>query len=172
MSRGPSSPAARTAVRGLSLLEINLLAPLRLMDLALPAMIEAGRGCVINVASMAGRVPLRGCSYYGAAKAAIGLASEVARLDVKERGVDVITVYPGPIYSGLERHARGQVRRGLVSRWIPTGTPEALARRVYAAFRTGDARVVGPRVYQLADQLAGLGLTRRVVGLLSPRPNE
>lgn len=97
--------------RGKRLLDINFTAPMRLMELALPTMVEARNGCVINVASMAGRVPIRGCSYYGGAKAGIGLASEIARLDLKKQGVNVITVYPGPIHSGLESHARSQVKK-------------------------------------------------------------
>ncbi|MDX1805008.1 MAG: SDR family NAD(P)-dependent oxidoreductase [Alcanivorax sp.] len=158
--------------RGKRILDINFTAPLRLMDLALPAMVENRHGCVINVASMAGRVPIRGCSYYGGAKAGIGLASEIARLDLKKDGVNVITVYPGPIYSGLESHARSQVKQGPVSRLIPTGRPESLADRIYKAFRRNSARVIYPDIYSVAKQIANLNLTHRAMDFLSPQPNK
>ena len=67
------------------LLALDLLAPLRLQDLVVRGMagrsagtmnghgagstIDRGSGTIVNIASMAGRVPLRGCAYYGAAKA-------------------------------------------------------------------------------------------------------
>ncbi|EKF72910.1 short chain dehydrogenase [Alcanivorax hongdengensis A-11-3] len=158
--------------RGKRLLDINFTAPMRLMDLALPSMVSNRHGCVINVASMAGRVPIRGCSYYGGAKAGIGLASEIARLDLKKDGVNVITVYPGPIYSGLESHARSQVKQGPISRFIPTGRPEILADRIYKAFSKNSARVIYPDIYSVAKQIANLNLTHRAMDFFSPQPNE
>ena len=158
--------------RGKRMMDINFTAPMRLMDLALPDMIRHQHGCVINVSSMAGRVPIRGCSYYGGAKAGIGLASEIARLDLKKDGVNVVTVYPGPIYSGLENHARSQVKQGPISRYIPTGKPEALAERIYRAFHKGGARVIYPDIYSLAKQVANLNLTNKAMDFLSPQPNQ
>jgi dehydrogenase/reductase SDR family protein 7B len=158
--------------RGRRILDINFTAPMRLMDLAAPAMLEKGRGCIINVASMAGRVPIRGCSYYGSAKAGIGMASEIARMDMKDSGVRVITVYPGPIYSGLENHARAQVESGPVARYIPTGKPEELAQRVYDAFRKQRPRVIYPDVYRLARFVGQTDFTYRFMDALSPQPNQ
>lgn len=158
--------------RGKRLIDINFTAPMRLMDLALPFMIQQQDGCVINVASMAGRVPIRGCSYYGGAKAGIGLASEIARLDLKKDNVNVITVYPGPIYSGLETHARGQVKQGPISRYIPTGKPDVLAERIYRTYRKNGARVIYPDIYSLAKQVANLNLTNKAMDFFSPQPNQ
>ncbi|SDX21920.1 SDR family NAD(P)-dependent oxidoreductase [Marinobacter mobilis] len=158
--------------RGQRSLDINLIAPMRLMDLALPDMLAKRQGCVINIASMAGRVPIRGCSYYGGAKAGIGMASEIARLDLKKQGINVITVYPGPIFSGLENHARSQVKQGPISRLIPTGKPDVLAQRIYQTFRKGGARVIYPDIYHLAKQLANLELTTHVMDRFSPQPNR
>ena len=58
---------------GWKLLAVNLISPLRLMDLALADM-KTG-GCIINIASMAGRVPIAGCAYYSGAKAGLAMAS-------------------------------------------------------------------------------------------------
>lgn len=85
-------------VRGWKLLAVNMISPMRLMDLALEDM-PAG-GSIINIASMAGRVPITGCAYYSGAKAGFAMASEIARNELRERGINVITVYPGPIHSG------------------------------------------------------------------------
>src|SRR6185503_13950707 len=64
------------------LITIDLLAPLRLQDLVVRGMRDRGRGVIVNVASMAGRVPLRGAAYYGASKAGLAMASEIARADL------------------------------------------------------------------------------------------
>jgi 2-hydroxycyclohexanecarboxyl-CoA dehydrogenase len=131
-----------------TLLAIDLLAPLRLMDLVVHGMAERGGGIVVNVSSMAGRVPLRGCAYYGAAKAGLAMASEIARADLADRGVQVITVYPGPVRSALEAGARADYGGGGVfGRFAPTGDPAELAARIMTAIADDEPRVIYPRLY-------------------------
>lgn len=131
-----------------ALLTIDLLAPLRLQDLIVRGMVERGSGVLVNVASMAGRVPLRGCAYYGAAKAGLAMASEIARADLAERGVRVVTVYPGPVKSALEAGARADYGGGgLFGRLAPTGDPKELASRIMDAIERDEARVIYPRLY-------------------------
>ena len=131
------------------LLTIDLLAPLRLQDLVLPVMLERRRGMIVNVASMAGKVPLRGGVYYGAAKAGLAMASEIARADLDHRGVRVVTVYPGPVHSALERGARAGYKGGDtgLAKLVPTGHAEPLAARVVDAIERRAPRVIYPRLY-------------------------
>lgn len=130
------------------LLAVDLLAPLRLQDLVVRGMVDRSAGLIINVASMAGRVPLRGCTYYGAAKAGLAMASEIARADLADHGVQVLTVYPGPVRSALEAGARADYGGGgLFGRFAPTGDPGELAARIMAAVATDEARVIYPRLY-------------------------
>ncbi len=152
------------------LMAIDLTSPLRLMSLVVPSMVERGAGAILNVTSMAGVTPLRGCSYYGAAKAGLAMASEIARLELSPKGVRVTTVYPGPVRSELERRARAQVPEGLVSRFLPTGEAEPLAAKMVAAYEKGAARVVYPSLYELANRaprFAGW-----VTSKVSPIPHE
>jgi short-subunit dehydrogenase len=131
-----------------ALLAVDLLAPLRLQDLVVRGMIARGRGLVVNVASMAGRVPLRGCTYYGAAKAGLAMASEIARAELAEHGVRVVTVYPGPVRSALEQGAREAYGGGgMLGRFAPTGDPDELADRVMIAIERDEPRVIYPRLY-------------------------
>ncbi len=155
------------------------------MSLAVPGMRERGAGVVVNVASMAGLLPLRGASYYGAAKAGLAMASEIARIELAGCGVHVLTVYPGPVTSDLESRARAQVaasRLGWIARWLPTGEADALADWVIAALegkgkgkgrrkrKSGRARVVYPAVYALAAK--ALRASRFVSERLSPEPSQ
>jgi short-subunit dehydrogenase len=105
-------------------------------------------GFVVNVSSMAGRVPLRGCAYYGAAKAGLAMASEIARADLAKHGIRVVTVYPGPVKSALEAGARADYGGGgLFGRFAPTGAPRELASRIMHAIEHDEPRVVYPRLY-------------------------
>lgn len=130
------------------LMAIDLLAPLRLQDLVVRGMVERRHGAIINVASMAGKVPLKGCSYYGASKAGLAMASEIARADLAPHGVRVVTVYPGPVKSALEQGARDAYSgNGLFKRYAPTGDPVELARRIVDAVVRDEPRVIYPRLY-------------------------
>jgi len=130
-------------------LSVDLVAPLRLMHAVLPAMVQAKQGFVVNVSSMAGRVPLRGCAFYGAAKAGLAMASEIAHAEFAAPGVHVLTVYPGPVTSALERGARAQYAPSVLARAMPTGHPAALAQAVVHALRRKARRVVYPSAYVL-----------------------
>jgi 3-hydroxybutyrate dehydrogenase len=151
------------------LLAVDLLAPLRLQDLVVRGMTERRRGLVINIASMAGRVPLRGCAYYGAAKAGLAMASEIARADLATRGVQVVTVYPGPVKSALEASARADYGGGgLLGRFAPTGDPSVLAARIMRAIANREPRVIYPRVYGLG--WTAPNLSRRIALSYGPPP--
>lgn len=154
---------------GQKILDVDLVSPLRLMNLAAPAMAARGAGCVINVSSMAGRVPLRGCSFYGGAKAGLAMASEIAHLDLAPAGVHVVTVYPGPVASNLERGARAELRPSLLSRVMPVGDARTIARAVVRAIDRKEPRVVYPLAYAVADRAIGVAtwVTRR----FSPAPS-
>jgi short-subunit dehydrogenase len=153
---------------GERLLRVDLESPLRLMALLVPPMVARGSGAVVNVSSMAGVTPLRGCAYYGAAKAGLAMASEIARLELAPHGVQVLTVYPGPVRSRLERRARSQAGDTLLARWLPTGDADELAARVVDACERRRARVVYPGLYELANRFPGIA--RLVTSAASPRP--
>jgi short-subunit dehydrogenase len=154
--------------RAAELMQVDLTAPLQLMHALVGALVAAGRpGFVINVTSMAGRVPLQGCTFYGAAKAGLSMASEIARAELAPRGIRVLTVYPGPVSSALEQGARAQYEPARLPQLLPTGDPKQLASRVLDALERGSARVIYPRVYALGYRAA---LAEHITLGLGPRP--
>lgn len=80
--------------RSEALLQLNLLAPMRLCESFLPAMIERGSGHVVNISSLAGWVGSRGLSFYCASKYGLRGYGESLALDLEGTGVHVTNVYP------------------------------------------------------------------------------
>lgn len=74
---------------------VNVVAPVRLTRAALPAMVAAGRGGVLNVSSLAGDQPLRGSATYAATKAYLTSFSASLAGELRGSGVHVTVVKPG-----------------------------------------------------------------------------
>ncbi|MGH9005912.1 MAG: SDR family NAD(P)-dependent oxidoreductase, partial [Acidimicrobiia bacterium] len=76
-------------------LEVMVLAPVRLTQLALPYMRRDGGGRVVNVSSVLGdeNGPLLG--WYEAAKQALSTVSDTLRQELAHDGVDVVLIEPG-----------------------------------------------------------------------------
>ncbi len=81
--------------------EINVAGTITGMRLVLPAMVERGRGHVVNVASGAGRFEIPGLATYCASKhAVVGLTGTVAR-ELEGTGVTLTAVLPSAVHTEL-----------------------------------------------------------------------
>lgn len=84
-------------------LRLLIEAPVDLMARYLPGMVERRRGAIINMSSTAGFQPLPYNAGYSAAKAYLLTLSEAVHAEVKEHGVTVTVVTPGPVPSGFQQ---------------------------------------------------------------------
>jgi NAD(P)-dependent dehydrogenase (short-subunit alcohol dehydrogenase family) len=82
--------------------EVNVVAPLRLVQLALP-LLEAAGGRVVNVTSDAAREPYAGWGGYGSSKAALEQLSNVLAAEHPE--LQVLWVDPGDMRTDLHQAA-------------------------------------------------------------------
>ena len=131
-----------------AMLDVLVVAVLRLSHAALRSMTERGQGGIINVSSVAAFLP-RGS--YAAAKAWVNSFSEWAHHEYKPRGVTVMALCPG--FTKTEFHQRMDVRRGTGFMWLE---PEFLVRRALEDFDKGRAYSIPGAQYRTITALTRL----------------
>ena len=83
------------------MVDVNLRAPMVLSCAAIPYLRRSGSGAIVNVGSLAGRSPLQGAATYSATKAGLRAFSYALRDELREAGINVGVVSPGPIDTGF-----------------------------------------------------------------------
>jgi len=123
-------------------IQVMMTAVAHLTHLFLPAMEAAGRGRILNVASLAGLVPASaGHTLYGATKGWLIRFSECLALECAPRGVHVTALCPGFTYTEFHdvNGMRAKVSRLPRLLWLDAPT---VARLGVDAVEAGRARIV------------------------------
>lgn len=84
-----------------SVMRTNVYGPFYLMRLTVRRMIRARRGCIVNIASLAGQTGNAGQINYAASKAALIGMTRTLALEAGARGIRVNAVAPGLIETGM-----------------------------------------------------------------------
>ena len=100
---GPVFTADRSAE--LSLVRINVEAVVDLCTLFVPGMVTRHRGAVLNTASTAAFQPLPGQAAYGASKSFVLSYGRALGAELRDTGVSVTTLCPGPVETGFAETA-------------------------------------------------------------------
>ena len=85
----------------LSTITINLMAAVRTTRAALPAMLAAGHGVIVNTASVNAHLPDPAVMDYSAAKGALANFAKALSKEVGPHGIRVNSVSPGPVATDL-----------------------------------------------------------------------
>ncbi len=109
-----------------AVMETNFFGVIRCIQAVLPGMRELRKGCIINVASVAGHVAVSPMASYTASKYALEALSECLAQEVKPHGIRVAIVEPGIIDTAMSRHISVALE--------PSSYPQR--RRVAALFST------------------------------------
>jgi NAD(P)-dependent dehydrogenase (short-subunit alcohol dehydrogenase family) len=81
--------------------QLMVLAPLELIQLALPPLRRQGHGTIINITSMAAEFPIPYMAGYNAAKAALSAITSSLRLELTGTPIRVVELQPGDINTGF-----------------------------------------------------------------------
>ena len=131
---------AMTIEENLRTLQLNLIAPLALSHAALAGMLRRGRGHIVNISAMAGRVSFPYTEVYAAAKDGLIGFTRVLRADYQARGVSASVLILGAI------RGAGQGQRMLHDSGMKASAfmapAEAVARAVVKAVRKDRAELV------------------------------
>jgi short-subunit dehydrogenase len=83
------------------MIDVNLRAPVVLSKLAIPYLVEARGAAIINVASLAGRLPVAGAAVYSASKFGLRAFTFALGEELAASGIKLAAVSPGPIDTGF-----------------------------------------------------------------------
>ncbi len=101
----PLRPLAQARPEDLRrVLEVNLVAPLALVQEALP-LLQHSRGLVIDISSDAAVGAYPGWGLYGSSKAALDLLTKTLAGELKEAGVAAVSVDPGDMRTKMHQDA-------------------------------------------------------------------
>lgn len=117
--------------------QINLLGVINGMHLALPGMLERGRGHIVNVASMAAKVTTPGIAVYCATKFAVAALSRAVRAEIAGTGVSITTVMPAAV--------KTELTAGVSLDLQPVLEPRDVARAIADTARHPGREVTVPR---------------------------
>jgi NAD(P)-dependent dehydrogenase (short-subunit alcohol dehydrogenase family) len=195
--QGPLEETPLDAIR--AQFETNVFGAIALCQLALPGMRRAGKGRIVNLSSMGGRLTFPGGAAYHGSKYALEAMSDVLRFEVEGFGIDVVLIEPGPTTSAfgeaslhsldaLETAGDGAydafrvgIRSALEGTFSspPAGatTSEAVAEAVWNALTDArpEARVVVGEMARQLIELERSGSARdwdRVVARMYPQPGR
>ncbi|GAB4476745.1 MAG: SDR family oxidoreductase [Anaerolineae bacterium] len=147
---------------------VNLLAPMRLAQIAAPHLIAGGGGVIINMASVLGRHTMPFFTAYSVSKSGLIAFGEGLRRELRGQGVRVLTVIAGFTDTAMVHGAKGVLRRYGV-RIMPAGHT---ARRIIEAVMLGrrEVNLFGIEWLAIAIDALSPALADWLWGILAP-PN-
>jgi len=135
------------------IIEVNLLAPARLVQVALPHMRRQGGGLIVNIGSVAGEVGVSGM--YSGSKFGLRGLNDALRRELRGDNIGVALIEPGFIRTAMTEGLR-----------LPIPGPVVVARAIAAAIERPRRKVIVPWYYRPPMLVATLfpGLADRLIG--------
>jgi short-subunit dehydrogenase len=139
---GLYAPAWRAPLdQARDMFELNLMAPLDLIQQVVPHMKSRRSGAIVNVSSIAGKITLPWFTLYSASKYAIGSLTDGLRMELRSFGIHTMTVCPGYVKTRFQQNVlAGEPPdlTGMRERWAitPQKCAEDIARGLERSART------------------------------------
>ena len=150
----------------LAMVQVHINAPVLLTRAALPGMISRQSGKVINVASLAGLIPIRSV-LYGTTKAFLITFSEALDNDLKDKGIHVQALCPG--FTLTEFHESPEYTNFSTSSipkflWL---TAEQVVQESLKALESHKVICIPGNLYRFAGALSRNSITARLITSIS-----
>ncbi len=125
------------------MLRVNIDALTHLTHLFAPSMAKQKRGWILNVSSLANTLAIPDFGVYAATKSYVSSFSEALRIELKDSGVEVMSLCPGPVKTEFGEVAR---REGAASGMPPTRrffyvSKQRVVAEALSGLKKGRARV-------------------------------
>ena len=141
-------------------LDTNVLGIVRVARAVVPHMVRQGRGAIVNVGSVAGKVGVPYSGLYAASKHAVEAITEAMHFELAQLGIRVAVVEPGQFATGLSgnsviaaamtedspEYVRWQLFRGRMRQLVGGEPADAhlVAEVIYEAATTTEPRLRWP----------------------------
>lgn len=125
------------------MIDVNYFGTVYCTKEILPVMIKQGYGAIINIASVGGLIPTAKSGGYSASKAAIIQFTRCIRHEVRDKGIRVFSINPGPVdttffdHNLASRQYRDKVKTFMIS-------PEKVARAIVKGIEKGNHDIILP----------------------------
>jgi len=137
--------------------ETNFFGALEAMQAVIPVMKQQGSGTIINISSVAGHIPLPFHAVYSATKFAMNAIGKGARIELKNSGINVMTVCPGYVRTAFGANAfKGTEQKQVRPASVRGISAERVANAVLQGYLKDKREVVVPwtmhpviKIYQL-----------------------
>ena len=140
--------------------QLMMLSVAHLCHLFIPSMRECGFGRVINIASVAGRVPRVGGCNYGPSKAYLVALSEDLSVTLHGSGVNVCALCPGFVHTDFHSTAGLQDMKDAMPKWLWYDAQTVVSDGLKAV-EQGKPVYLSGRLYRWIDPLFQSVWTRR-----------
>ena len=149
--RGLASPVEKVDLKNFrEIIELNVIAPLAAMQLAIPIMRKQGGGAIVNVSSMVSKMYIPGIAAYASTKYALNALSLTAREELKRDKIIVGVVHPYITNTNFFKNdvrpkgVKGTTRASeeVDGQMPPADPPEKVAKRILQAVETGKAEIM------------------------------
>jgi 3-oxoacyl-[acyl-carrier protein] reductase len=140
-----------------TVMDVNVLGPLIMTQAVLPQLTDAEDAAVVNVASIAAKLPTPGTAAYSPSKAAVVSLTKLCAVELADRGIRVNAVAPGGVLTeGTAAASADPEREARFNALVPAGRrarPEDIADAV-PFFLGPDSRYVTGQVLYIDGGLS------------------
>jgi short-subunit dehydrogenase len=146
----------------------NFFGAMESMQAVIPVMQRQGSGTIINISSVAGHIPLPFLPVYSGTKFAMNAVGKAARIELKNSGINVLTVCPGYVKTDFGANAfRGNDPKTVRPAKTSGISPRRVARAVLNGYLKQKREVIVPwtmhpvvKLYQLFPGIVEWGMLK------------